>query len=298
MASKRIVERAKKASLYTKDLLLDEDDEIEDEECTEDEEDDDDEEDEDAAPSADGTAQNENDGEKTVATKSDKMEKENVALEKLANKFVDDLLQLKKHYQGFKLNAETQTTEHRNEVKRLNTELKNATKCMEKIKATNEEQMNEISRLKKELETTTTQKEGLVKCFENTETSLRSEVQKLDLCLQQATEEKTEQAERILQMQGDMQTAESQAALSNAENVKLLQKLRDTACEKERLNSQLEASKAKISELKRAIQILESDPFTTTTAQAQSGESFSCPVCGGEFSSLANMQIHAEDCNG
>uniref|UniRef100_A0A8W7P2X7 C2H2-type domain-containing protein n=1 Tax=Anopheles coluzzii TaxID=1518534 RepID=A0A8W7P2X7_ANOCL len=42
---------------------------------------------------------------------------------------------------------------------------------------------------------------------------------------------------------------------------------------------------------------LESNAFTTTTAQTSSDGSFSCPICGAQFTSLANMQLHAEDCN-
>ncbi|XP_035911359.1 myosin heavy chain, cardiac muscle isoform-like [Anopheles stephensi] len=410
MASKQIVERAKSALLYTKDLLLEEDDEVEDEDYTAEDGDESEGEncngsDADAAAASNGgkDGQQENDGAKALATKSDKdpakgkksskgvgktlksvlsaaadpfgirktdfkigvnvgfeaarqkdrgdrgtnderrcdapslvdpkklkiLEKENVSLERLANKYLEgcirlrqkvlelskveeqlstlqadkdavkaELLQLQTLHRDFKSNAETQGMEHRNEVKRLNLELKNASEDMEKMKSTNKEHVHETGRLKKELETISKQKEDMANQFQQTESSLSSEMNKLELCLQQTRKEKTELQERILQIQAASQTAEAQLSESTTQNVELQQKLREAESENGRLNTLLAASNAKILELKRAIQILETNPSTTTAVQAQGGgsRSYSCPICGAEFSSLANMQLHAEDC--
>lgn len=209
-----------------------------------------------------------------------------------------ELLQHQKLHQDFKTSMETQNTEYREQLEQLNAELKIAIERMEKMKATNEEQVNETCRLKKELEAIASQKENISELFENTELSYRFQVDELETCLQQARKENTELTERILKIEGNFETAEKQISESSFENMVLQQKLQETECERDWIKSLIEACSAKTIKLSRIVQTLEVNPSRITTHEMQTGRTFSCPTCRAKFDRMANMHLHAQDCTG
>uniref|UniRef100_A0A4Y0BDV0 Uncharacterized protein n=1 Tax=Anopheles funestus TaxID=62324 RepID=A0A4Y0BDV0_ANOFN len=257
------------------------------------------------------------------------LEKDNKLLQKYASKFLDGCIRLEQKVselsklegqlaasqadndrlkselhdlqdlkQGLIRNLDTQNEKHRNEVKRLDLELNTATESLAKMKLTNQKQLEESCRLRADLESLAKEKEGLIKKSEQREISYSSELNNLMESLQQTKLENTELTERVHKLTDNLQITAEQMKESKTKNMQLEQKLRETQSEKHKINAQLDATNTKITELRRAIQILESNPFTTTTAQLQSEGTFTCPLCGASFGSLANMQLHAEDCNG
>ncbi|XP_052897305.1 optineurin-like [Anopheles moucheti] len=263
------------------------------------------------------------------AKKIKSLEKDNKELQKLASKFLDGCIRLEKKLselskmegqcyalqadndrlkgelhdvqklqQDLTFRLESQSEKHRNEVNRFQTELKNATDSLKQMKLTHQNQVEESCRLKNDLESVSKTKENLKQKMEQQEESYRMELAKLKESLQQSTTENTDLTDRVHKLSDNLQTTAEQIKEVKLQNTKLKQELNATENEKQKINLRLGASNDKIVELKRAIQILESNPFTTTTAQLQSDGAYSCPLCGAQFDSLANMQLHAEDCNG
>ncbi|XP_053665468.1 optineurin-like [Anopheles marshallii] len=263
------------------------------------------------------------------AKKIKSLEKDNKELQKLASKFLDGCIRLETKMselakmerqcyelqadndrlkgelrdvqqlqQGLASSLESQSEKHRNEVKRFETELKHATDSLQQIKLTHQNQVEESCRLRKDLESVSKTKENLINQLEQKEKSYLTELTKLKDSIQQATTGNTELTDRVHKLSDDLQTTAEQIKELKVQNMELQHALSETENEKQRINLRLDASNAKIVELKRAIQILESNPFTTTAAQMQNDGAYSCPLCGVQFDSLANMQLHAEDCNG
>ncbi|XP_041773379.1 optineurin [Anopheles merus] len=256
------------------------------------------------------------------------LENENKRLEKIAHKFLDECIRLKtrvgelseveaqltavkadnerlkaelleqqKLRQSLAENLATQTEEHRKEVKRLDEELRVAKTDFTKLKCKSQEQEQEILRLRKELEALSTQHANLKKEMDCKAEQYLLEVTKLNESLEQIETEKSELNLLLEKLKADLQIAHEHNTNASTQNAQLQQKMRAMENDKNMIALQYEASNAKVSELRRAIHVLESNAFTTTTAQTPSDGSFSCPICGAQFTSLANMQLHAEDCN-
>uniref|UniRef100_A0A182ILH3 C2H2-type domain-containing protein n=1 Tax=Anopheles atroparvus TaxID=41427 RepID=A0A182ILH3_ANOAO len=118
--------------------------------------------------------------------------------------------------------------------------------------------------------------------------------------LERVEKEKNESAvqyqEAIDMFKRDTVNLEKRATKAEMENVRLQREISELENERASLRTNLNSSMAKVNELRRAIAVLESNPSTSTTVGTANKGLFSCPLCGQEFGSLANMQLHAEDC--
>ncbi|XP_058178576.1 serine-aspartate repeat-containing protein F-like [Anopheles ziemanni] len=267
-----------------------------------------------------------------------RLRKENKVLEKLADMFLDEYIQLKRKfgelsevegqlaaarssYDSLKAelkesqsNRESllnkmakQSEEHRVEVARLNDELKKIGKdlskmAQEKKSIEDKHKKNEDALLimRKELENLSSVRDSLKTELMNQEEKFRSESNRFSEDLSKSKNEiselSTHHQSTINELKRDINGAEDRRKLAEVEVLRLQHRLSELENERDTLRSNLNSSTAKVNELRRAIAVLESNASTSTTVDISNKGPFTCPLCGEEFGSLANMQLHAEDC--
>ncbi|XP_053674079.1 myosin heavy chain, clone 203-like [Anopheles nili] len=223
----------------------------------------------------------------TVTTECDRVKKE---LEKS-----------QKVHQQLTSKLEAQCEDHRMVLRRLDSEHHKAIVELEKeLQA--KERVNEeaIENIKKELKALGTECTNLKAAMNEKDENHRSVVNELTEKLHHTQSEqiqlKTHHQSTEAELRKDLDQSAAQNRELVAEKLKLEHGLKSVELEKSAVQLKLEASNVKVNELKRAIAVLEANPHTSTTEETQGNAAYTCPICSGPFHSLADMQLHAEDC--
>uniref|UniRef100_A0A182Q3M6 Uncharacterized protein n=1 Tax=Anopheles farauti TaxID=69004 RepID=A0A182Q3M6_9DIPT len=209
----------------------------------------------------------------------------------------DELLEMQKQRQNSSSSAAEQTEAYRKEINRLDSELRAAEANLFKMQKADKDHRDALNEANKALETLTCQHDKLKSEIEKKEEIHKLEVNKLNESLHVKETEKTELRTHVQEIQQELQTALLQCNELKEERTKLQQKISDLQILNFNIKANYEASNAKVVDLQRAIHVLESSSSTTTTLQGR-GDGYNCPLCAGHFDSLANLQLHAEDCGG